>query len=234
MARPKRLNIAGVPQHLVQRGNDRQACFRDDVDFRLYLELLKIACERHSCEVHAYVLMTNHVHLLMTPWESEGVSLVFRDLGRDYVRQFNRRYGRTGTLWEGRFKSSLVDSENYLLACYRYIELNPVRACMVKDPSEYHWSSFRTNALGESDELVVPHYLWRALGKDQNERLDAYRSLFGTTINSEEIQAIRDGLNKGLPTGHRSFTRSLEKRYSVKFGNGKRGRPKVKNVSGPI
>ena len=125
MPRPKRLNLAGIPQHLVQRGNNRQACFRNEGDYHLYLELLNTACKRHDCDVHAYVLMTNHVHILLTPNQPQGASLVFRDLGRDYVRQFNRRYGRTGTLWEGRFRSSLVASDSHLLACYRYIEMYP-------------------------------------------------------------------------------------------------------------
>ena len=142
MPRPNRLNIAGLPQHVTQRGNNRQDCFIDTLDYDQYLALLGNACRKHSCEIHAFVLMTNHVHILMTPNTPDGASLVFRDLGRDYVRQFNKRHKRTGTLWEGRFKSSLVEEDNYLLACYRYIELNPVRARMVEDPSEYQWSSF--------------------------------------------------------------------------------------------
>ena len=137
MPRPNRLNLPGVPQHVTQRGNNRQACFFEDADYRLYLSLLAAACQRHQCTVHAYVLMTNHVHLLITPQFAQGVSLLMRDLGRDYVRQVNQAYRRTGTMWEGRFKSSLVDSEDYCLACYRYIELNPVRANMVAHPREY-------------------------------------------------------------------------------------------------
>jgi len=228
MPRPKRLNIAGIPQHLVQRGNNRQACFQDQTDCRLYLELLNIACKRHACDVHAYVLMTNHVHLLLTPHMPEGASLVFRDLGRDYVRQFNSRHKRTGTLWEGRFKSSLVDTDKYLLACYRYIELNPVRARMVAEPADYPWSSFCVNALGESSDLIVPHDLWVSLGNDDSMRCKAYLSLFDSILSTEQIKSIRDGLSKGLPTGDNSFRHHLEKLYSVAFGHGDRGRPKAK------
>lgn len=228
MPRPKRLNIAGVPQHLVQRGNNRQDCFKDEADYRLYMELLGKACKRHDCDVHAYVLMTNHVHILLTPHQPEGASLVFRDLGRDYVRQFNRRWGRSGTLWEGRFKSSLVDNHDYLLACYRYIELNPVRARMVERPGQYPWSSYHRNALGCRNELVVAHSTLFSLGGDDNSRREAYLSLFDSVLDAEQIKTIQDGLNKGLPTGNSVFRQELERMYSVKFGHGKRGRPKQK------
>lgn len=226
MPRPKRLNIAGVPQHLVQRGNNRQVCFQQQADYRLYLKLLKVACRRHYCDVHAYVLMTNHVHILMTPHKPEGASLVFRDLGRDYVRQFNKRHRRTGTLWEGRFKSSLVDTDQYLLACYRYIELNPVRARMVEKPADYPWSSYCANALGESSGLIIPHGMWLSLGNDDFRRRKAYLSLFDSTLSAAQLKSIQDGLSKGLPTGDSSFRRELEKLYSVTFGHGKRGRPR--------
>jgi putative transposase len=143
MPRPVRLNLPDIPQHITQRGNNRQACFYSNEDYRLYLDLLHEACRNHDCSLHAYVLMTNHVHLLMTPSTPEGVSMVIRDLGRDYVRTINKTYRRSGTLWEGRFKSSLVDKARYCLTCYRYIELNPVRAGMANHPADYPWSSFR-------------------------------------------------------------------------------------------
>ena len=178
MPRPKRENIADYPQHLVQRGNNRQACFVDQADYRLYLKLLILACKRHDCDVHAYVLMTNHVHILLTPHQPEGASLVFRDLGRDYVGRFNKRHKRTGTLWEGRFKSSLVAADSHFLACQRYIEMNPVRAGMVDGPADYVWSSFRANAFGERNELINPHDLWFSLGQNDATRRTAYLSLF--------------------------------------------------------
>lgn len=154
MPRPPRPDLAGVPQHVIQRGNDRQACFFHEDDRLTYLTLLREAALRHGCDVHAYVLMTNHVHLLVTPVEKGAVSRMMQTLGRNYVTHVNARYRRTGTLWEGRYKSCLVDSEDYVLACYRYIELNPVRAGMVETPSEYQWSSHRCNASDEPNPLV--------------------------------------------------------------------------------
>ena len=225
MPRPNRLNIAGLPQHVTQRGNNRQDCFIDTLDYDQYLALLGNACRKHSCEIHAFVLMTNHVHILMTPNTPDGASLVFRDLGRDYVRQFNKRHKRTGTLWEGRFKSSLVEEDNYLLACYRYIELNPVRARMVEDPSEYQWSSFRVNALGMSNDLLKPHESWLMLGSDNQTRQMAYLSLFDSVLGPEQIEAIRFGITKGLPTGSETFKQRVENTLSIKLSNGRRGRP---------
>jgi putative transposase len=228
MPRPRRLNIPGLPQHLVQRGNNRQACFQDEADYRRYLNLLGIACKRHDCEVHAYVLMTNHVHILLTPHQPDGASLVFRDLGRDYVRRFNRRHQRTGTLWEGRFRSSPVDSDRYLLTCYRYIELNPVRAGLVDQPAQYPWSSFHANALGFRDRLLTPHGSWLLLGADNSSRRNAYLSLFDSVLDADQLEIIRKGLNKGLPTGNNGFRLHLERIYSVKFGMGKKGRPRIR------
>ena len=174
MPRPTRLNLPDIPQHVTQRGNNRQACFFTDDDYRLYLDLLAVSCQKHNCDLHAYVLMTNHVHLLMTPRIPEGVSLAIRDLGRDYVRTINKTYGRSGTMWEGRFKSSLVDEEHYCLACYRYIELNPVRAGMVRHTADYPWSNFRCNALGGPNSLVTPHESWLGLGGNDEDRKHAY------------------------------------------------------------
>ncbi len=215
MPRPKRLNIPGIPQHAVQRGNNRQVCFLDNFDYQLYLKLLKQSCEKHECQLHAYVLMSNHVHLLLTPGIEDGVSLLFRDLGRDYVRQFNNRYERTGTLWEGRFKSSLVESDRYLLACYRYIELNPVRAQMVSEPSDYRWSSFRANGLGHADRLLTPHRTWLALGSDDRKRRLSYLSLFDTRISNDLLYSIRTRLLKGQPTGSEAFVQYVEKTLGI-------------------
>jgi len=197
MPRPRRLNLPGMPQHVVQRGNNRQACFCDRHDYRLYLSLLHRSSEKHKCQVHAYVLMPNHVHLLLTPETENGVSVLFRDLGRDYVRRFNKRYERTGTLWEGRFKSSLIESDRYLLACYRYIELNPVRAGMVEDPSNYEWSSFRANGMGQINRMLRPHKTWMALGSDDDERRSRYLNLFNAEISDQVISRIRVGIATG-------------------------------------
>ncbi|MGH8029050.1 MAG: transposase [Arenimonas sp.] len=147
MPRGRRIDAADVPQHIIQRGNDRQACFFREGDYTYYLQALLEACMAQGCRLHAYVLMTNHVHLLMTPEHCGAVARTMQSVGRRYVRHINDTLTRSGTLWEGRYKSSLVDSEQYLLACQRYIELNPVRAGMVAEPGEYRWSSFKRNAL---------------------------------------------------------------------------------------
>ncbi len=167
--------------------------------------------------------------LVNYPETPTGVSLVLRDLGRDYVRQINKTYRRTGTMWEGRFKSSLVDREAYCLACYRYIELNPVRAGMVKHPSEYRWSSFNVNTFGESTNLLTPHECWLALGNNDTSRLLAYQHLFEEALEQHQIAEIRYGLRKGLPTGHKRFKRQIEEALSIKLSDGKRGRPKKTN-----
>jgi putative transposase len=199
MPRPSRLNLPGMPQHVVQRGNNRQACFHSRSDYLLYLSLLHRSSEKHNCQVHAYVLMPNHVHLLLTPDKGDGVSLLFRDMGRDYVRGFNKRYERTGTLWDGRFRSSLIENDKYLLACYRYIELNPVRAGIVKDPSSYEWSSFRANGLGRNNSLLTPHRTWMALGTDNADRRSRYLNLFTREVSDQVISRIRVGLAAGKP-----------------------------------
>ncbi len=169
--------------------------------------------------------VTNHVHLLITPEAPTGVSLVIRDLGRDYVRQINKAYRRTGTMWEGRFKSSLVDKEAYCLACYRYIELNPVRAGM-RHPAKYRWSSFNFNALGKASDLLVPHDCWLALGNDNMSRLCTYQGLIEEALEQKQLEAIRYGVQKGLPTGSDKFKQQIEEALSIKLRDGKRGRPK--------
>lgn len=228
MPRPLRLNIPGIPQHIVQRGNNRQACFFHDSDYRRYLAYLDAACHRHQCALHAFVLMTNHVHLLLTPKSGDGVSLVLRDVGRDYVRSFNKAHQRTGTLWEGRFKSSLVDADAYCLACYRYIELNPVRAGLVQHPAEYRWSSYRTNAESEPSRLLIAHPVWHMLGATDEARRHAYRCLFADIVEQQQIEALRFGVRKGLPTGHDRFKHQIEKFLSIQLGNGRIGRPPTK------
>ncbi|HEY5622866.1 MAG TPA: transposase [Gammaproteobacteria bacterium] len=199
MPRHPRLSVAGFPHHVTQRGNNRQSCFFSNVDYRFFLELLGDACDRHECKLHAYVLMTNHVHLLITPASPESLSLAMRDVGREYVRSINARQDRTGTLWEGRFRSSLVDSERYCLACYRYIELNPVRAGIVVDPRDYAWSSIHENATGEPGGLVSPHPLWLELGRSPKERAHAYIALFDQALRPSELLSIRESLKRTQP-----------------------------------
>ncbi len=210
MARQPRFVLAGQPQHVIQRGNNRDIIFVADEDYRLYLETLTEVCERFDCDVHAYVLMTNHVHLLMTPNRDDGISKVMQSLGRKYVQYFNYRYRRSGTLWEGRYKSTLLDSESYLLACYRYIELNPVRACMVEHPSQYPWSSYGANVRGDENELVVPHEIYLRLGTTDRERHRAYRQLFKSHIDEAMLQEIREATNKAWVLGNDCFKQQVE------------------------
>lgn len=233
MPRPKRLNIPGIAQHVIQRGNNRSPCFVTSSDYLHYLQTLRESCEKHECSLHAYVLMTNHVHMLITPLKGDAVSKLMMDLGRKYVRYFNDTKDRTGTLWEGRFKSSLIDSVEYCLACYRYIEMNPVRAKMVETPGEYEWSSYRTNALGSRNRMIKPHSNWLALGRDLNERTVAYRRLFDIELNQEKLFNIRYGIVKGLPVGSKEFKRNIERELGIKLGTGKIGRARgSKNGAG--
>ena len=224
MARTKRIGPPGVPQHITQRGNNRQACFFNESDYYFFLDTLHESLNRNRCCLHAFVMMTNHVHLLVTPRALHGTSLLMRDIGRKYVRYFNDTYGRSGTLWEGRFKSSLVDSERYCLACYRYIELNPVSAKMVVAPADYPWSSFHTNALGNTSDLIHPHPAWNALGQDSATRQKNYLALFDQALDPEDVEAIRFGARKELPVGSSEFKARIENMLKIKLGTGKRGR----------
>lgn len=178
MPRKTRMYLPDVPAHIVQRGNNREACFFCDDDYCFYKTLLGEGLKRYGGELHAYCLMTNHVHLLITPMEEDSISRIIQHVGRQYVYYVNKHYRRSGTLWEGRHKGSLVDAENYLLACYRYIEMNPVSASMVESPSEYLWSSFRANGLAKKDELISPHRIYLNLHKNEVLRRKAYLSLF--------------------------------------------------------
>ena len=191
MARFPRFDLVGVPQHVIQRGNNRLPCFLDDEDRHCYLRCLHDALMRFECELHAYALMSNHVHLLLTPGAVGAVSRLMHTFSRNYVGLFNSRHGRTGTLWEGRYKACLVDSEHYALACHRYIELNPVRARMVEDPSAYRWSSYPANALGQTNALLTPHAAYLALGDDTTARARAYRALCELALPKETVDEIR-------------------------------------------
>lgn len=175
--------------------------------------------------VHAYVLMTNHVHLLVTPLVADAASRLMQDVGREYVRYINSSYQRTGTLWEGLFKSSLVDSAHYCLVCYRYIELNPVRAEMVTAPGDYRWSSYAYNAMGHADEVITPHELWIALGPNPESRCEAYRALFNDVSDTSQIDQIRYANRKGLPLGTDEFKTLIESELGRKLGTGRVGRP---------
>ena len=226
MARQPRIDVAGMAQHLIQRGVDRTVCFAADEDRRFYLSALQKVANEHDCQIHAYVLMNNHVHMLVTGGQPGCISTMMQALGRRYVQYFNSRYHRTGTLWEGRFKSSLVDSENYLLCCYRYIELNPVRAHMVPRAQDYSWSSVHANAFGKPDPVVSPHLVFLDLGKDLSSRLGSYRALLCEPIPENEISSIRAHINQGKALGSTGFQRQIEELVGRSVGLKPKGRPK--------
>jgi putative transposase len=210
MARLPRFDIPGQPQHVIQRGNNRSVVFVGEEDYEFYLKKLGDACQKFQCDLHAYVLMTNHVHLLMTPHLKGGIGKVMQLLGRYYVQYFNRQYNRTGTLWEGRYKATLMDSEQYLLTCSRYIELNPVRSDMVAHPAEYPWSSYPINALGLKSSLIKAHNLYTALGTDADKRQSAYRALFEHQVADRTIEEIRVATNKAWVLGDERFLQQIE------------------------
>jgi len=231
MARQPRLCPPGMPQHVIQRGNNRISCFVDDQDRAVFANWLNLYSKRFAVAIHAWVFMTNHVHLLMTPAGTNGVSATMQALGRRYVRYFNRRHGRTGTLWEGRFRSCLVESETYLLRCYRYIELNPVRAGMVTTPSQYAWSSYACNALGNVSELCTPHPEYLQLHCEPEQRLAAYRELFGAPLDDRVLNEIREAVNKCLVLGSDDFKQRLERETGQRTRPAARGRPRKSDLT---
>jgi putative transposase len=226
MPRRPRIHLDGVPLHIVQRGHNRQPCFFAVADYLAYLEWLGEASRGAGCQVHAYALMTNHVHLLVTPGDAQSVSRMMVALGRQYVPYINAAYQRSGTLWEGRYKSSLVQSEAYLLACMRYIELNPVRAAMCADPADYRWSSYRANALGEAQSWLTPHPLYATLGPDEPSRLAAYRALFDQVLPEKTVADIRLALNQTQPLGNSRFLDAIEQATGQRREPKPRGRPR--------
>lgn len=226
MPRLPRYVLPGVPQHIIQRGNNRQAIFAADGDYRAYLGWLKQAADQYGLRIHAYVLMTNHVHLLATPLEEGSIGRTLQSLGRRYVQYFNFNYGRTGTLWESRYRATVVDAESYLLACSRYIELNPVRAAMVEAPGEYHWSSYRHNALGQEDGLLVEHDVYQCLGHGTEQRRSAYRALFRHAVSDDLLTRIREATNKGWALGNDRFRGQIEALSERRAAPLPRGRPK--------
>ena len=226
MPRHARLRIAGLPLHVVQRGNNRSACFSSDSDRTVYLALLQELSQAHGCAVHAYVLMSNHVHLLVTPKVADSASLMMKHLGQRYVQFVNRHWKRTGSLWEGRFHSSIIDTQSYFFTCHRYIELNPVRAGMILHPEQYPWSSYCANALQHRSELITPHGLYLALGSNAAVRCKAYRALFETAVGDEELRAIREATNGGFALGTKAFVENLGRALGRRVARGVAGRPK--------
>ena len=228
MARLPRYFVPDQPLHVIQRGNDRQPIFAKEDDYLFYLDCLRDAAARHRLAIHAYVLMTNHVHLLASPQQEQSVAKTLQSVGRRYVQYFNYTYGRSGTRWEGRYRATLLDSETYLMACYRYIELNPVRAGMVAHPREYRWSSYRCHAEGETDPLVTDHELFRRLGRSATARQAAYRALFKAHLGEGTLTAIREATNKGWALGNDRFRERMAVLTGRRTSPLPKGRPKLR------
>ncbi len=221
-----RIHLDGVPLNIVQRGHDREPCFLGEEDYYAYLSWLGEALERERCALHAHVLMTNHVHLLVTPVGADSIPRLIIAIGRRYVQYINTTYRRTGTLWDSRYKSSLIQADTYLLSCQRYIELNRVRADMADDPARYRWSSYRHNALGQSNPLVSAHPVYVALGVDAKTRQAAYRSLFRPELDNEAISDIRLALSQNQPLGNSRFYAKVEGMTGQRREPKRRGRPR--------
>ena len=230
MPRRPRIQIDGLPLHIVQRGHNREPCFFAEDDYASYRHWLGEALADTECVLHAYVLMTNHVHLLLTPKKAASVPRLLMSLGRRYVQYINRTYQRTGTLWDSRYKSSLVHAEAYLLLCQRYIELNPVRAAMVEDPAHYRWTSYRAHALGQADALLTPHPLYQALGRNDAARQLAYRALFRPALDRAAVDDIRLALNQSQPLGNSRFLAKIEKITGMRREARPRGRPRTREM----
>jgi len=226
MPRRARVAVAGIPWHIIQRGNNRSACFYTEDDYHYYLQQLKQQSAEHGCAIHTYCLMTNHVHLLLTPERVESASLMMKHLGQRYVQTINRTYRRSGTLWEGRFKSCLAQHEQYVLTCYRYIELNPVRAKMVPHPADYPWSGYHHNAGCGHSEFISPHENYDNLGITDNERRSAYRHLLEQGLDKQELEQIRNATNGNYVLGSDRFKEEIELALGRRVTPGKRGRPR--------
>jgi putative transposase len=216
--------LPGVAVHVVHRGNDRADCFFSDEDRAFYLFHLGKILPRARCWLHAYCLMTNHVHLLVTSEQEQGCAKLMKGVGQLYSQYVNKRYGRCGHLWEGRFKSCLVQSEHYALMCYRYLELNPVRAGLVRRPDEYPWSSYSANAKGESTPLLTPHDEYTSLGRTPAERQAAYRDLFGQ-LQAAQLEEIRTATNGGYALGGAPFKHAMARALGRPVEKGRAGRP---------
>jgi putative transposase len=225
MPRRPRLSLPGIPWHIIQRGNNRAVCFHAEEDYQYYLHYLKEFADKFECAIHAYVLMTNHIHLLLTPAKADSAALMMKHLGQRYVQYINRTYRRTGTLWEGRFRSCLTQTEDYVLACYRYIELNPVRAGMVMKPQDYRWSSYHDNGLGKTNRLLTPHDQYLSLARDETARRQAYRALFRAHVDEVLTEQIRGATNGNFVLGSKTFQAQIAQALGRRVTRAVAGRP---------
>jgi len=225
MPNSRRFHLPGIPQHVVQRGHGKQLCFLTEADYLEYRRRLASAAKRFEVSIHAYVLMTNHVHLLASSESVHGVAKLMQSVGGGYVRSFNARHGRTGTLWDGRFFSSPIGSDAYFWNCHRYIELNPVRAGMAEVPGAYRWSSYAKNAHGMVDPVVTPHPSYFSLATTPSAACSKYRELFALELADAAIREIREKLNTERAFGSEEFLIAIEATGSRSPRHRGRGRP---------
>ena len=225
MPRRPRVFVPGHPMHVIQRGHNRTRIFFTPADAKQYLEWLQEAAANHGLAIHAYVLMINHVHLLASPETSQSLPRTMRDANRRYGRYVNEGQNRTGSLWEGRYRASVVDAEQYVLSCCRYIELNPVRAGAVKEPGAYRWSSYKANAEARPDPLLTPHPLYLSLGDTPELRAAAYRHMFEHELTDEDVDRIRAAVNGDWALGGARFTDLVSRHAGQSMAPRGRGRP---------
>jgi putative transposase len=225
MPRKPRFYLPHVPVHVVQRGHSRNPVFFEAQDYATYAHWLKEAAAKYQVAIHAFVLMTNHIHLLLTADEGQAISAFMQYLGRRYVPYINHKYGKSGSIWEGRYKASLVQEENYFLKVMKYIELNPVRANMVELPNHYRWSSFCHNVGNKKINFIKPHPIYMALGSNDEERYKIYKSLFEADIDKAELKRISESWQSGTPLGNDYFREKVEVELKCKVGSARRGRP---------
>ncbi|ROS00052.1 putative transposase [Sinobacterium caligoides] len=228
MARLPRLNLIDIPQHIVQAGHNNFPCFFCDDDYLFFLQSLRAASDQYSVDVHAYTLLPNMIQIIATPRVPNGVSSMMQSLGRRYVQYINHRYKRSGTLWSGRYRSSVIDSERFLLSCYRYVELRALHLGLVKELKDFKWSSFAHHSGAKRDSVIVDHSLYLALGRNRNERCNNYNDLFKQSFDVRLQEFIADTINIGQVLGSDAFKKEIEKISSTKIGPKKRGRPKKK------
>jgi len=226
MARLPRYAIKNHPQHIIQRGRDGKQIFFEEQDYQYFYDCLEAAAYNYRLKVHAYVLMPNHVHILATPGNTDSISRTTQSIGRNYVQYINECFDMSGTLWEGRYRATVIDSKNYLLTCSRYIELNPVRGGLIKKPGDYRWSSYAHNALGKADAMISAHGEYLKLGNNDKERAKAYRALFRQKLSGQMVRAITESALKGWVLGDEKFARKIEKLSGRRASQLPKGRPR--------
>lgn len=230
MGRGSRITITGIIHHVINRGNNRQVVFRDDSDYKNYIELIERYKEKYGFRLYSYVLMSNHIHLLIEAGEKGNISKIMQGLTLAQTKYFGIKYKTSGHVWQGRFKSPIVGEESYLLEVSRYIELNPVRTSLVKMPEEYEWHSYATHAYGKKNLLIEDHVYYESLGKTKEERQTRYREFVKEGLSEEKLKAIRDSVISGKGYGSEEYLQKVEESIKARLRKGRRGRPKKKDT----